>query len=112
MAGGGESKAQSRTCNLPHLHANSRLHSPHSHANSRAEEFGSIESVKAASELYSPCHGTIKAVNEDLADSPNLVNESAEQDGWLIKLELSSPDQLQALMSKEQYDEFLKSASD
>eukprot|EP00043_Microstomoeca_roanoka_P012921 m.125669 g.125669 ORF g.125669 m.125669 type:complete len:168 (+) comp15626_c4_seq1:175-678(+) len=78
----------------------------------KEEEFGSIESVKAASELYAPCNGTVTAVNEQLQDSPGLVNESAEQDGWIIKLEVTSPEQLDALMNEQQYQDFLKASRD
>ncbi|EGD74034.1 glycine cleavage system H protein [Salpingoeca rosetta] len=74
------------------------------------EEFGSIESVKAASELYAPVDGVVTDVNNELSDNPGLVNESAEDNGWIIKLKVASPDQLDALMSAEQYGEFIKAA--
>eukprot|EP01147_Barroeca_monosierra_P003861 gene3861-6358_t len=72
------------------------------------DEFGSIESVKAASELIAPCNGTVTEVNEELSDSPGLVNESPEDKGWIIKLELSSDDGFGMLMSREQYEKFLQ----
>lgn len=53
------------------------------------QEFGSIESVKAASDLYAPVSGEVIAVNEALADAPELVNNSAEQDGWLLRVKLA-----------------------
>lgn len=53
------------------------------------EEFGSVESVKAASELYAPVGGEIVAVNESLEDAPEKVNEDAFGEGWLIKLKIS-----------------------
>lgn len=52
----------------------------------------SVESVKAASDVYAPVSGTVTAVNEALNDNPGLVNESAEGDGWFFKLEVSDPD--------------------
>lgn len=71
-------------------------------------EFGEIESVKAASELYSPVDGTVIERNERLADAPELVNESAYGDGWMIKIELSDSAQLEDLMSADEYEQFLK----
>lgn len=54
-------------------------------------EFGSIESVKAASELISPASGTVVAVNEALNDAPDLVNKSAFTDGWMLRIKLTAP---------------------
>lgn len=70
-------------------------------------EFGEIESVKAVSELYSPVNGTVVERNEQLEDTPELVNESAYDDGWMIRIELSDPSQLEGLMSAAGYEEFL-----
>ena len=70
-------------------------------------EFGEIESVKAVSELYSPVNGTVVERNEQLEDTPELVNESAYDDGWMIRIELSDPSQLDGLMSAAGYEEFL-----
>lgn len=68
------------------------------------EEFGAIESVKAASDLFSPVSGTVVEVNEDLADNPRLINEDPEAN-WIIKVEMSDPAQLDELLSPEQYAE-------
>ena len=68
------------------------------------EEFGAIESVKAASDLFSPVSGTVVEVNEDLADNPRLINEDPEAN-WIIKVEMSVPAQLDELLSPEQYAE-------
>ena len=68
------------------------------------EEFGAIESVKAASDLFSPVSGTVVEVNEDLADNPRLINEDPETN-WIIKVEMSDPAQLDELLSPEQYAE-------
>ena len=69
--------------------------------------FGEIESVKAVSELYSPVSGTVAERNEELDDTPELVNDSAYGDGWMIKIELSDSSQLNDLMSAADYEQFL-----
>ncbi|GAB3335838.1 glycine cleavage system protein GcvH [Chromohalobacter beijerinckii] len=68
------------------------------------EEFGVIESVKAASDLYLPLSGEVVAVNESLEDSPEAVNEHPYEDGWIIKLKLAEPDALEALLDATAYD--------
>ncbi len=73
----------------------------------KGEEFAVIESVKAASEVYAPASGTIAAVNPALADSPALVNESAEADGWLIRLTLANPAELDGLFDADGYQAYL-----
>ena len=69
--------------------------------------FGEIESVKAVSELYSPVSGTVVERNEKLDDTPELVNDAAYSDGWMIKIELSDTSQLDGLMSAADYKQFL-----
>ena len=69
--------------------------------------FGEIESVKAVSELYSPVSGTVAERNEELDDTPELVNDSAYGDGWMIKIELNDSSQLNDLMSAADYEQFL-----
>ena len=64
----------------------------------------SIESVKSASDIYAPVSGKIIEVNEPLGDAPELVNESAEVDGWLVKVELEEGQSLDHLLSKEDYE--------
>lgn len=71
------------------------------------EEFGALESVKASSELYSPVSGTVEAVNEELESAPEKVNEDAYA-AWIIKVRLSDPSELQALLSAEAYAEIAK----
>ena len=66
-----------------------------------------VESVKAASEVYSPVSGKIAAVNADLQDNPGLVNESAESNGWFFRIDLSDPAELDGLMDKVAYDTFV-----
>jgi len=75
----------------------------------RMEEFGALESVKAASELYSPLTGEVSAINEELADNPSLVNKSCYKDGWLIKMTIENPSELDDLMDEAAYESFLKS---
>ncbi len=67
------------------------------------EDFGAVESVKAASDLISPVSGAVIAINEHLIDNPRLINEDAMKN-WIIKVELTNPEELDGLMSKEEYD--------
>ncbi|HJE19106.1 MAG TPA: glycine cleavage system protein GcvH [Aliicoccus persicus] len=69
------------------------------------ESFGNVESVKTVSELYAPVSGKVVAVNEELEDSPELVNESPFESAWMIKVELSDESQLDNLMDADAYDE-------
>lgn len=73
----------------------------------QAAPFGVIESVKAANDLYSPLNGVVAEVNEGLEDEPELVNSSPMKDGWICKIK-SDDDSFSALMSEEEYQEFLK----
>ena len=66
-----------------------------------------VESVKAASEVYSPVAGTVIAANDQLTDQPALVNESAQGDGWFYRLTLTDAAQLDDLMNTAAYDEYL-----
>ncbi|XP_037372112.1 glycine cleavage system H protein, mitochondrial isoform X2 [Talpa occidentalis] len=75
----------------------------------KQEEFGALESVKAASELYSPLSGEVTEINEALAENPGLVNKSCYEDGWLIKMTLSNPSELDELMSEEAYEKYVRS---
>ncbi|XP_048215162.1 glycine cleavage system H protein, mitochondrial-like [Perognathus longimembris pacificus] len=75
----------------------------------KQDEFGALESLKAASELYSPVSGEVTAVSEVLAEKPGLVNKSCYEDGWLIKMTLSNPSELDELMSEEAYEKYIKS---
>ncbi|MGB9840464.1 glycine cleavage system protein GcvH [Thermovenabulum sp.] len=65
--------------------------------------FGAIESGKVSSDLYSPVSGEVIAVNEELEDSPELVNESPYDKGWLIKVKLSEPSELEKLLERREY---------
>ncbi len=67
-----------------------------------------VESVKAASEVYAPIAGKIVEVNDDLEATPGLVNESAEDEGWFWRMEISDADELDELMSASDYKAFLE----
>jgi glycine cleavage system H protein len=69
----------------------------------KGDAVGVIESVKAASDLYSPVSGEILAVNEALTGKPALVNEDAEGAGWIYKIKLAKPSELDALLDREAY---------
>ena len=69
------------------------------------EEFGAVESVKAASDLYSPVSGTVVEVNEALEDQPELINQDAFEN-WIIKVQLSDKSELDSLMDAKAYEAF------
>lgn len=70
---------------------------------STGDSFGSVESVKTVSELYAPVSGSIVAVNEELEDSPELVNESPYEGAWMLKVELSDESELDKLLDAAGY---------
>jgi glycine cleavage system H protein len=72
------------------------------------EPFGSVESVKTVSELYAPLSGKVVAVNEDLSDSPEFVNESPYEKAWMIVVEPSNSSEIDNLMTAEQYEAMIK----
>ncbi|WP_369040897.1 glycine cleavage system protein GcvH [Staphylococcus chromogenes] len=74
---------------------------------SEGETFGSVESVKTVSELYSPVSGKITEINEDLEDEPEAVNESPYEKAWMVKVELSDESELEALMDANGYQEMI-----
>lgn len=67
-------------------------------------EVGVVESVKAASDFYTPLSGRILAVNEELVDSPNQVNHHPYEDGWLFKIALTDADEVDELLDAENYE--------
>ncbi len=69
---------------------------------------GSIESVKAASDIFAPVSGTVIKVNEALETAPEIVNESAEDAGWMAWIKIADESELKNLMTQEQYDDYLK----
>jgi len=66
-----------------------------------------VDSVKAASDVYAPVSGTVSAVNEALADAPELVNTEAESGGWLFRLTLADPGELAGLMDRAAYEAYV-----
>jgi glycine cleavage system H protein len=71
-------------------------------------ELSEVESTKATSPVVSPISGTVAEVNEDLADSPEIINEDPYGNGWLVVLEMGDPSELNDLMSKSEYEKYLK----
>ena len=69
----------------------------------KGEEFGAVESVKAASDLYSPVSGTVIEINEELEDAPELLNQDAFAN-WIMKVEMSDPSELESLMDAAAYE--------
>ena len=73
----------------------------------KGDDAAVVESVKAASDVYSPVSGTVLEGNSELGDTPNLVNDDAEGDGWFFKLTLSDTSELDALMDETAYGAFV-----
>jgi glycine cleavage system H protein len=69
--------------------------------------FGSVESVKAVSDIYSPASGEVTEVNESLADAPEKLNADPHGAGWLVKLKLTNPSEAQSLMSAADYQAYI-----
>jgi glycine cleavage system H protein len=72
----------------------------------QGKSFGTVESVKAVSELYSPVSGKVTAINESLNQAPEAINKDAHS-AWMIKLELSNPTEANTLMSAEDYEKYI-----
>ena len=75
-----------------------------------AESFGTVESVKAVSEIYSPVTGEVTAVNSKIQDHPELLNSDPHAAAWLIRVHLSDPKEVGKLMSSEEYDAYIREA--
>lgn len=71
----------------------------------KGDSFGSVESVKAASDVYAPVSGKVIEVNDALSDEPGMVNNEPETGAWFIKLEMSNPEELEDLLTPEAYKE-------
>ena len=78
------------------------------HVFNAEDEFGTVESVKAVSELFTPVSGEVVEVNKGAIQEPGIVNDDPYGDGWLIKVKLSTDQEISKLMSAEQYAEYLK----
>ena len=74
------------------------------------EAMGVVESVKAVSDVYAPVSGEVLEVNDDLPDSPEMINEDPYGDGWMVKIELSDPTELDDLMSADEYESLRRRA--
>ena len=74
-----------------------------------SESCAVVESVKAASDVYSPLAGKVVEVNETIVEDPSIVNSDAEGEGWFFRLELDDPASFEALMDQDAYDEYLES---
>lgn len=74
--------------------------------------FGSVESVKAVSEVFTPVAGTVSAVNDDINNSPEVVNSEPYGNGWMVKVTMSNPGDADAMLSPEEYDDYLKKAGE
>ena len=76
----------------------------------KGEEFGTLESVKAVSEIYMPVAGKITAINEALSEAPEFVNQEPYNSGWMVEIEPDDPDEIHTLMTSSEYMEMLKGA--
>ena len=75
------------------------------------EAFGSVESVKAVSEVYLPVSGEVVGTNESLLDAPEKINDHPYGEGWIIRIRLGDPSQLEALMSSQEYSKYVEEES-
>lgn len=73
----------------------------------QGDQIAVVESVKAASEIYAPVAGTVTEVNEALTDAPETINDDADNDGWLVKMEVSDPSEMDSLMSEKAYKTYV-----
>ena len=76
------------------------------------EAFGSVESVKAVSEVFTPIAGTIVKINESLADEPESVNSDPYGSGWMIQIKMSNPGEVDSLLTAAEYEDFTKAESE
>jgi glycine cleavage system H protein len=72
------------------------------------ESFGTVESVKAVSEIYCPVAGEVTQINEAMVNSPEVLNSDPHGDAWLIEIKIQNPADLEALMSAEEYDAYVR----
>ncbi len=79
---------------------------------SKDDPFGAVESVKAVSDLYAPVSGTVTEINDALPETPELINEDPYGEGWIIKVKMSDVDELDDLMTAEEYEEYCEGQQD
>jgi glycine cleavage system H protein len=75
---------------------------------SKDDPFGSVESVKAVSDIFAPISGTVIEVNDVLPDSPEVINEDSYGEGWMIKVQMTDMDELKDLMNPDEYAEYIE----
>ena len=78
----------------------------------QGKKMGEVESVKAVSDIFAPASGRVLEINQTVVDEPGLVNKDPYGAGWLVRLELSKPSELDALMDSEKYDKFVAELSE
>ena len=76
------------------------------------DSFGSVESVKAVSEIFTPVAGKVAEVNDSLADEPERVNKDPYGDGWMIKMKMNKPGEVDSLLTAAEYEDFTKAESE
>ncbi len=76
-----------------------------------SEKICVVESVKTVSDVYSPVSGKIVSINVDLEDNPEVVNEDAFGEGWMVEIEMTNPEEIQALMTAAEYKNFVEEAA-
>jgi len=76
------------------------------------EPFGSVESVKAVSEVFTPIAGTVVKINEALADEPESVNSDPYGEGWMIRLKMANPGEVDSLLTAAEYEDFTKAETE
>jgi glycine cleavage system H protein len=74
----------------------------------KGEGFGSVEAVKAVEDILSPISGEVIAINEDLENTPEMINTDAFGDGWIMKVKIANMDELEDLMNAEQYKKLIE----
>lgn len=74
---------------------------------SKEDAFGVVESVKAVSDIYAPVSGKVVEVNDDLPENPEMLNEDPYGDGWIIKIEMNDPEEIDDLMMAAEYEEYV-----
>jgi glycine cleavage system H protein len=76
------------------------------------ESFGSVESVKAVSEVFCPVSGEIVSINETLSDTPEKVNQDPYGEGWMIRVKMANPGEVDSLLTAEEYEDFTKAETE
>jgi glycine cleavage system H protein len=77
----------------------------------QGKSLGSVESVKAVSDIYAPVSGEVMAINESLAQAPEKLNQDPHGEAWLVRIRLSAPDQVKALMTAAEYQSYIGAES-